>query len=74
MVAKGKKLVKDLANSEDLCSKARSTYVSARKTQQKSDETYKALKVKGDQKKIEKVSSFFLSFFYFDILFFEILL
>jgi hypothetical protein len=54
LVAKGKKLVKDLANSEDLCAKARAKYVSARKQQQKSDEGYKALKVKGVQKNIEK--------------------
>jgi len=54
LVTKGKKLVKDLANSEDLCTKARAKYVSARKQQQKSDEYYKALKVKGIQKSIEK--------------------
>jgi len=54
LVAKGKKLVKDLANSEDLCAQARAKYVSARKQQQKSDETYKSLKVKGIQKNIEK--------------------
>jgi dGTP triphosphohydrolase len=53
IVAKGKKLVKDLANSDDLCSKARTKYVTARKNQQKSDEKYKALKVKGVQKNIE---------------------
>lgn len=53
IVAKGKKLVKDLANSDDLCSKARAKYVTARKNQQKSDEKYKALKVKGVQKNIE---------------------
>lgn len=54
LVTKGKKLVKDLQNSEDLCTKARAKYVSARKQQQKSDEAYKALKVKGIQKNIEK--------------------
>jgi len=52
LLAKGKKLVKDLNNSEEVHKQARIKYVSARKTQQKSDEAYK--KVKATQGKTDK--------------------
>jgi hypothetical protein len=67
-VLKGKKLVKDLNNSEEICAQARQKYVSSRKTQQKSDETYKALKVKGVQKNIEKVCQNHFFFLFKDAL------
>jgi len=47
LLAKGRKLVKDLAATEEIHKQARLKYVDARKKQQKSDENFKKIKAQG---------------------------
>jgi len=47
LLAKGRKLVKDLAATEEIHKQARLKYVEARKKQQKSDENFKKIKAQG---------------------------